>query len=747
MYPKTDQRVFAAQLIVCTVLGTASFVAFCCFRARWPRFYAVRTLRKSGLRALPPGLFHWIKALYAISDDEILRGCGLDAFVYLGFFRMAIRIFGVCTVLAITVISPIRLYYTGQYDKDGVLRSIRWRGEDPDPDPEMAPYLWMYPVFTYIFTLLTLFFLFQQTQTVVSTRQRYLGAQNSITDRTISLHGIPTGLSNALALQRLLEDLGIGRVRDVKLCYDWSALRALFARRARLTRALEEAYAAYLGLHVDLDSGIPAVMLAEIDAKIERMREANEFRLGGCAFVTMDSVASAQMAAQAVLDPRAYNLIARLAPAPTDVKWENLCVPPGQKFVRRYLITFLIAILSVALFFPVAYLSTLINVKTISRFWPALGKAISDSKWATTFVTGILPPYLFTLMNVCVPYFYAYLSTLQGYRSKGDVELSTIAKNFFYIFFNLFLVFTLAGTASNYWSLLSDTTQIAYQLAQSIKKMSLFYANLILLQGVGMFPFRLLQAGDIFLFNANRLFRCSTPRDYRDVYYKPPVFDFGLLLPQPMLILIITLIYSVILTKIVASGLAYFVLGYFTYKYQLMYSMVHTQHSTGKVWPLIFRRVCLGLVLFQLTMVGTLALEKAFVLAGIVIPLVVLTFIAVYSFQTHYLPLSSFIALRSIQDGHFSVVGDMLAGESSSSSVDGEAAVSKQSRIRKRRSTVDEERDQFLDYTYPYLVDHLDGPWLGFEGDYVTTINYHSRDGDGDFDTITKKKHMVSEWE
>lgn len=100
-------------------------------------------------------------------------------------------------------------------------------------------------------------------------------------------------------------------------------------------------------------------------------------------------------------------------------------------------------------------------------------------------------------LNVGIPYFYEFLTSRQGLVSYSEEETSLVSKNFFYIFVNLFLVFTLAGTASNYWGYLSDTTKIAYQLATSVKEFSLFYTDLIILQGVGMFPFKLLLAGSL----------------------------------------------------------------------------------------------------------------------------------------------------------------------------------------------------------------------------------------------------------
>ena len=102
--------------------------------------------------------------------------------------------------------------------------------------------------------------------------------------------------------------------------------------------------------------------------------------------------------------------------------------------------------------------------------------------------------------------------------SHGEVEMSLISKNYFFTFFNLFVVFTVFGTASNatgYFNRigdsLKDTTSIAYVLANSLKNLVLFYINLIILQGLGLFPFRLLEFGSAALYPIY-LFGSKTPR-------------------------------------------------------------------------------------------------------------------------------------------------------------------------------------------------------------------------------------------
>ena len=91
--------------------------------------------------------------------------------------------------------------------------------------------------------------------------------------------------------------------------------------------------------------------------------------------------------------------------------------------------------------------------------------------------------------------------------SQGEVEMSLISKNFFFTFFNLFVVFTIFGTVSNatgYFErigeTLKDTTKVGDILARSLKNLVTFYMNLIVLQGLGLFPFRLLEFGSVALY-------------------------------------------------------------------------------------------------------------------------------------------------------------------------------------------------------------------------------------------------------
>jgi hypothetical protein len=77
--------------------------------------------------------------------------------------------------------------------------------------------------------------------------------------------------------------------------------------------------------------------------------------------------------------------------------------------------------------------------------------------------------------------------------------------------------------------------------------------------------------------------------------------------------------------------------------------MDHRQHSTGGSWMMVCDRIIVGLVIFQVSMVGQLALRSAIRRSLLILPLIVATLWFSHVFGRSYKPLMKFIALRSIR--------------------------------------------------------------------------------------------------
>ena len=292
--------------------------------------------------------------------------------------------------------------------------------------------------------------------------------------------------------------------------------------------------------------------------------------------------------------------------------------------------------------------------------------------------------------------------------SQGEIELSLISKNFFFTFFNLFLLFTVFGTTSKAAGFfnrigdsLKDTTGTLYVLATSIQDLAQFYANLIILQGLGLLPFRLLEFGSVALYPIS-LIGAKTPRDYAELV-QPPVFSYGFFLPQTILIFIICTVYSILPGSflVLLFGLVYFLIGGFIYKYQLLYAMDHRQHSTGRAWSIICNRIVIGLVVFQLAMAGVLALKLAIKRSILIVPLLAGTVWFIFFYNRTYEPLMKFIALRSLhRDGDHSSEDAVEPFEARYDSETG------------RGRAVDEDDITGLRFINPSLVIPLEEMWV-----------------------------------
>jgi hypothetical protein len=605
-------------------------------------------------------------------------------------------------------------------------------------------YLWAYLVFTYFFTGLALYFMTSETQRIIKVRQEYLGSQSTITDRTIKLSAIPPELRSKEKIKDFLEKLEIGKVESVTMCCNWKLLDDMMDKRAHVIRKIEEAWTVHLGR-----SKTPAIEPAQsagqendtllggnhvtgyekprpttriwygflnlqnrkvdaIDFYEEQLRKLDEeitmarkksYTPTPLAFVTMDSIPACQMAVQALLDPSPMQLLANLAPAPSDIVWSNTYLTRSSRMIRAWTITIFIIVLTIFWLIPVAGLAGLLDLCSIEEVLPGLAELLSRHDILRSLVQTGLPTLVVSLLNIAVPFLYDYLANMQGMISQADVEVSVVSKNFFFTFFNVFLVLTAFGTASKFWvelqDSLKDTTRLASNLAGAVKILAEFYINFILLQGVGLLPFRLLEFGSVSLYPILRM-GAKTPRDYAELV-QPPVFKYGFYLPSALLIYILCIVYSILPAgyMVLFFGLIYFVFGYYTYKYQLLYAMDQPQHATGKAWPMVCYRILVGLGVFQIVMAGVIALSNALVPAGLVVPLIPFTLWYSYYFGRTYEPLMNFIALRSIRRD--SNASTNIAGETVESNPTG-------ARMQRRQSTVDEEREKFSKFINPSLT-------------------------------------------
>jgi len=168
------------------------------------------------------------------------------------------------------------------------------------------------------------------------------------------------------------------------------------------------------------------------------------------------------------------------------------------------------------------------------------------------------------------------------------------------------------------------------------------------------------------------------------------------------------MVYSVLRESwlVLLPGLIYFLIGGYVHKYQLLYSMDHREHSTGKSWIMMCDRMLVGLVVFQLTVGGQLGSKKAYWRGLLTIPLLIATIWFSYAYNKTYRPLMKYIALKSVrlaESADFGYTDEDLPEDMARWRYDSETD---------RGRHVDESRETGLRFVNPSLIAPLEPVWI-----------------------------------
>lgn len=165
---------------------------------------------------------------------------------------------------------------------------------------------------------------------------------------------------------------------------------------------------------------------------VQRAREGR-FRTTTTAFVTFETQAAAQIAAQTVHYPQPSQMETSLAPEPRDVHWGNI-VMSSQSLWARTLVVFALSAFTL-LFWgaPVSQIARLLSYDTIAHASPALAKLIDRSPVVQGLVQTSLPSLALIGFNALLPYLLEGYCIFQGLQAKSWIEYSLLKKYYLFL--------------------------------------------------------------------------------------------------------------------------------------------------------------------------------------------------------------------------------------------------------------------------------------------------------------------------
>ncbi|KAI9326012.1 hypothetical protein BDR26DRAFT_1013593 [Obelidium mucronatum] len=305
-----------------------------------------------------------------------------------------------------------------------------------------------------------------------------------------------------------------------------------------------------------------------------------------------------------------YKMRISLAPAPQDVNWNTISLHPARRQIQAYIVNGICIAFTFFWIVPAGLVATLTNIEELAKV-PSLSPIISQiakNNHLYVFLKTIGP-------TTCI------IIGLQGLESRSKIETRTLDHYFFFLLFNVLLVFTLSTAVLNMiGSLVANPVTIFNIMANTLPNGATFFINYITIDCV-FFALELLRPA-ILIWNAFCKYSNLTPRQMHEMNLATSYLNFGILYPIHILIFIIGLLYSVVAPLILIPATIYFAIGYVVYRNQLLFVYVKEWEAYGRHWSMAFTRIIAGLIIFQITMAGMFIIKSASFCA--IVPLVLI---------------------------------------------------------------------------------------------------------------------------
>ncbi|EDQ93051.1 uncharacterized protein MONBRDRAFT_22418 [Monosiga brevicollis MX1] len=656
------------------LVGLLCIIIFVFVRPRFPQLYEPRTLdADTEMRAADHGWVGWLRSILSIGDDEIFRKCGLDSTMYLVMFRYATFLFFCMAFYVLIVLMPINSrgkFLSGflfahnrrtsnrswMCDHFVLAGEIQEHGIDRVSlanVPEGSDYLWAHLVAAYLVALLAMYLLDHAYRKFVRFRREYL--QNRRADSyVVMVRDIPSSCR---------DDRGLAHYyREEARCSDIYP-DVLAATRARNIDALHPVSEQRLKTAIKLerytfrdqrDGGTarmsiggtcsgdqrPAVeylgrTLEQQNADFASARRSaihvNSYHATG--FVAFASQRSATVAAQVLHCAEPYTWSTQRAPEPQDLVWENIGVTSQERAHRTAIASLITGALVVLWVIPVTFVASITTLETLDLWADGLDDVADASPLVQGMVQGVIPTLLLVIFMAVLPGIMKFISRKEGIASKSEIGRSAMAKLFWFQILNVFLVSFIAGSILDIADNFSrDPRGVLKLLGGAIPRTGTFFTTYVMLRSVTGYPTMLLRVWEVLWSLIVGLFYTQTPRELEKAR-REETWNVAPAAAGDILVFLVGVVY-VVVTPIIAPFLVlYFGLGYLTIRHLLYYVYRPTPDSGGLLWPMLFNRLMVALLIAELVVAGVFSVKNNPPVAAMMLPLAAFTLW--FWFRTH----------------------------------------------------------------------------------------------------------------
>jgi hypothetical protein len=219
-------------------------LVFVLLRWRLTRIYRPRTYlvpERERVPIPPHGLIGWIKPVFATPSLHIIQKCGLDAYFFIRYLRMLLKIFAPMLVVLTPILLPINAK-----SADGESGAGNGLARLTIGNVNASVYgrrLWAHLILTVLSIFWILYNIYYELRSYIRVRQAYLTSPEHrirASATTVLVTGIPAKWLTIQALDGLY-DVFPGGIRNIWINRNYDAIADKVSKRDDMVQSLEEA--------------------------------------------------------------------------------------------------------------------------------------------------------------------------------------------------------------------------------------------------------------------------------------------------------------------------------------------------------------------------------------------------------------------------------------------------------------------------------------------------------------------------
>ncbi|CAK7900217.1 phosphate metabolism protein 7 [[Candida] anglica] len=337
--------------------------------------------------------------------------------------------------------------------------------------------------------------------------------------------------------------------------------------------------------------------------------------------------------------------------APDDVIWENLSLTTNKRRIKKIIANVVLTLMIIFWAIPVAVVGAISNINFLISKVHFLSFINNLPSFLLGLITGLLPVVALAILMSLVPPFIRKMGKVAGCITVQQVESFCQAWYYAFQVVHVFLVVTLASSATSVVTAVIDEPSSALKLlAEKIPPASNFYIAYLCLQGLAVSSGLLVQIVGLILSQFLGKILDSTPRAKWTRWNTLGQPAWSTVYPAYQLLVVIALCYAVIAPLVLGFTAVAFTLIYFAYVYTLTYVLQPNKtDARGRNYPSALFQMFVGLYLAEVCLLAMFVFTKNWVCVALEAVILAVTIGCHVYYKRIFLPLFDIVPISALK--------------------------------------------------------------------------------------------------